>query len=376
MEAIALLLIILSVVGLQELLFNKFAFYNLFYECRFSTSEAFEGQEISFTEVAHNNKPLPLQWMKAEIRTSRWLSFADTRSFIAQEVRHVTSGYHLRLYQKTTRIWKVKCLKRGVFTIDNVILVSSDFFGISTRSKPVAANLRLTVYPGMVDLADVLHSTRDLQGDIIVKRWILDDPFVIAGAKEYTYNEPMNRIHWQATAKQGSLMVRKNDYTSNQNIRVILNIQTVEYYHPYTIDRDLIEYGIKICATLIDRALKLGIPVSFASNGNVPDNDESYVYTASAGGNMHTTQLLTTLAQLEFKINIGFDEFFTDIIPRVKESEAIIITPYLEDSLNDKINSLKEQGVAVKIILLNEVYKPTNLNSEIPVYTVKAGDGK
>jgi len=376
MEAIALLVIVVFAVWMQEFLFNKFAFYNLHYECRFSTGEAFEGEEISFIEVAHNNKPMPLQWIKAEIRTSRWLSFADTRSFIAQEIRHVTSGYHLRIYQKTTRIWKVKCLKRGVFTIDNVILVSSDFFGLSTRSLPITVNSKLIIYPGLVDLEDVLLSTRNLQGDIIVKRWILDDPFVIAGAKEYTYNEPMNRIHWQATAKQNALMVRKNDFTSNQSIRIILNIQTVEYYHPYTIDRELIEYGIKISATLMDRALKIGIPVGFASNGYISQNQEDYVYTSAASGNLHTMQLLTTLSELEFKINIGFDEFFRDTSPRIDESEIIIITPYLEDSLNEMFNSLKERGVSVKIILLNEVYKESNLNSEIPVYTIRAGGVK
>lgn len=373
MEAFALLVIVLIAVWTQGFLIYKFAFHNLDYQCYFSTAEAVEGQEITFTEVLHNNKPLPLQWVKAEIRTSKWLSFADTRSYIAQEIRHVTSGFHLRLYQRTTRIWKVKCLKRGVFTIDNVILVTSDLFGSNTKSVPYPAKVRLTVLPGMVDLEDILNSTRNLQGDIIVKRWILDDPFIIAGAKEYTYTEPMNRIHWQATARHSDLMVRKNDFTSNQSIRVVLNIQTVEYYHPYTIDKDLIEYGIKIAGTLFDRGLKLGIPMGFASNGSLKER-EDFVFTSSGNGSLHVSQLLTTLAQLDFKINIGFDEFFGDISPRINESEVIIITPYLEDSLNDMFNSLTEKGIAVKIILLSEVYKPTNLNNDIPVYTIKAGD--
>jgi len=376
MEAVALLVIVLLAVWLQGFLSNRFAFNKLNYKCHFSTAEATEGDNITFTEILHNNKPLPLLWVKAEIRTSKWLSFADTRSFIAQEIRHVTSGFHLGLYQRTTRIWKVKCLKRGVFNIDNVILVTSDLFGVHTKSMPFPAGIKLTVLPGLVDLEDILRSTRNLQGDIIVKRWILDDPFIIAGAKEYNYTEPMNRIHWQATARHGQLMVRKNDFTSNQSIRVVLNIQTVEYYHPYTIDRDLIEYGIRIAATLFDRGLKLGIPIGFASNGSFSENDGSFIYTTAANGSIHASQLLYTLARLEFRINTGFDEFFGDISQRIEESEVIIITSYLEDSLNEMFNSLLDRGIAVKIILLNEVYNKTNLYDEIPVYTVKAGDKK
>lgn len=376
MEAFALIVIVLTVVMIQVFIYYKFAFSNLHYKCGFSTEEATEGQDITFTEVLHNNKVLPLHWVKAEIRTSRWLSFADTRSYIAQEMRHVTSGYHLRPYQRTTRVWKVKCLKRGVFTIDNVILVTSDLYGFNTRSVPYPAGLKLTVLPGLVDLEDILRSTRNLQGDIIVKRWILEDPFIIAGAKEYTYSEPMNRIHWQATASHNRMMVRKNDFTSNQSIRIVLNIQTVEYYHPYTIDKDLIEYGIKIAATLIDRGLKLGIPMGFASNGSFPENEEDFVYTAAANGNVNASQLLYTLAKLDFKINTGFDEFFRNISPSIDESEVIVITPYLEDSLNEMFNTLSAQGIAVKIVLLNEVYKKTNLYQDIPVYTIKAGDKK
>lgn len=374
MEAFALMVIVLAVVLIQVFLYDKFAFDNLNYKCNFSTEEATEGQDITFTEVLHNNKILPLHWVKAEIRTSKWLSYADTRSYIAQEIRHVTSGFHLRPYQRTTRIWKVKCLKRGVFTIDNVILVTSDLFGFNTRSIPYPAGVKLTVLPGLVDLDDILSSTRNLQGDIIVKRWILDDTFIIAGAKEYTYSEPMNHIHWQATARHSRLMVRKNDFTSNQSIRIVLNIQTVEYYHPYTIDRDLIEYGIKIAATLIDRGLKLGIPVGFASNGSFPENEADFVYTIAANGTEYVSQLFYTLAKLDFKINIGFDEFFGDISQRIDESEVIVITPYLEDSLNEMFNSITAQGISVKIVLLNEVYNRTNLYPEIPVYTIKAGD--
>src|SRR5690606_14163960 len=110
------------------------------------------------------------------------------------------------------------------------------------------------------------------QSDRVVNRWIIDDPFLVAGVRDYAAGDPFNRIHWPATAKSGSLMVRKNEFTSQQNLTVILNMQS-NYYELFdTINKPMAELGIKVAATLFDRALREGTPVRFMTNGCVePD---------------------------------------------------------------------------------------------------------
>ena len=374
MEALVLLIIVAFIIWFQKKIYDMFIFNNLTYECSYSTQEAFEGDEISLTEIVHNNKLLPLQWLKVEIFSSKWLSFADTKSVIAQENRFVTSGYHLKNYQMTTRVWKVKCLKRGVYIMENVTLVSGDFLGLLHKSIPMPVNAKLTVFPGLVDIEDMLESSKQPQGDTIVRSWIMDDPFIIAGAKEYAPGDPMNRIHWQATAKQGELMVRKNDFTTHRSLHVILNIQSKEFERGSTINKGLIELGIKIAATLFDRSQSLGIPVGFSSNAtclNDSSNISESVFISPASGLLHFTELLTILAQLELRKTEEFEDWLISNTRNLFSSEVVIITSYLSNDLCKEINLLKAQCQLVKVILLDNDFSSGAIDWEIDLYCLK-----
>ena len=263
MEAVSFIIIFIAALWLQNWLFSRFAFTGLEYRCEFSTPEAHEGDNIYIIETVYNRKPLPIPWLKVDIHSSRWLDFAGTCSVVAQDNRRVTSSYVLKGYQKTTRRWKLKCLKRGVFLTENVTLVSGDLLNFNVVSVPVKVDARLMVYPEVINLEDMFMPVNFLQSDNIVKRWIVDDPFIVSGAREYTSGDPINRIHWPATAKEGNLMIRKNDFTSQFSITILLNMQSSLYEYVDVIDRNLVELGIKTAATLLDRALGINVPVRF-----------------------------------------------------------------------------------------------------------------
>ena len=140
-------------------------------------------------ETVYNGKLLPVPWLRVDIHTSRWLEFARTCSVIAQENRHVTSSFVLRSYQKITRKWKLKCLK-GVFHTENVTLVSGDLLNFSNVSEAMPVNATLIVYPQIIELEELFVPVSLQQGDRVVNRWIIDDPFIVAGVREYAPGDP------------------------------------------------------------------------------------------------------------------------------------------------------------------------------------------
>ena len=125
MEFVMILLIICAVVWAEGQFYRKNAFDKLEYRCFFSKDEAMEGDEIELVEEVSNGKFLPLPWLKAEISTSRWLDFAGSQSLVTEDSRFVPSFFMMKSRHRVVRRWKVKCLKRGEYHLDTVVLIAT-----------------------------------------------------------------------------------------------------------------------------------------------------------------------------------------------------------------------------------------------------------
>lgn len=358
MEVIALALIFIAVLWLQSYLFSRFAFYHLNYKCEFSVSEAHEGDSIYLVETVYNSKLLPVPWLKVDIHTSRWLDFAGTCSVVAQDNRRVTSSFILKSYQKITRKWKLKCLKRGVFQTENVTLISGDLLNFNVVSVPFSVNVNLMIYPEIVDLDELFIPVNLMQGEKIVNRWIIDDPFIVAGARNYSPGDSLNRIHWPASARSGRLMVKKNEFTSHQSLAVLLNMQSQLYEYADTVYKEIAELGIKVAATLFDRALKDGSPVRFGTNGCISAEARKTIFTGEAANKDHFSELFKILASLLMKNVRDFEGLLEeDALPVLENTEVVIITAYLSRKLCEQADRLFAIGNSVSILLLNTVYE-------------------
>jgi uncharacterized protein (DUF58 family) len=209
----------------------------------------------------------------------------------------------------------------------------------------------------MIDLDELFVPVSLQQSDRVVNRWIIDDPFLVAGVRDYTAGDPFNRIHWPASAKSGRLMVRKNEYTSQQNLTVILNMQSRHYEIFDTIDKAMAELGIKVAATLFDRALREGNPVRLITNGcTVPDAKQPIV-TGEAAGRDHVTSLLRILAGLRMKTVKDFRNLLEEVSSGILDSEIVISTAYLTVEMSRLADRIAHEGNDVHVILLHTVYE-------------------
>ncbi|HOQ07477.1 MAG TPA: DUF58 domain-containing protein [Clostridiales bacterium] len=373
MDVLALLLILALVLWLQMYILCRYAFSRLKYTCEFSVPEAHEGDTIMLVETVYNGKLLPVPWLRVDIHTSRWLEFAGTCSVVAQENRHVTSSFVLGSYQKITRKWKLKCLKRGIFRTENVTLVSGDLLNFSNVSAAVPVNATLTVYPQIIDLEELFVPVSLQQSDRVVNRWIIDDPFLVAGVRDYAPGDPFNRMHWPASAKSGRLMVRKNEYTSQQNLTVILNMQS-NYYELFdTTDKAMAELGIKVAATLFDRALREGTPARFITNGCTEPDARQPIVTSEAADRDHIASILRILAGLRMKTVKDFRVLLEDIWPDIYNSEVVIITAYLTMEIGRLADRIASGGNNVSIILLDTVYEKDSEPRHADIYVLSDG---
>ncbi len=370
MEFIAIAIVVFAVITLQNYIFKKLAFTNLVYSCYFDVTEAVEGDTIYLVEELRNNGWFPLPWLKSEITTSKWLDFAGTQSIVTDNTRFVPSFFMVKSYQKITRRWKVSCLKRGEFSIEKVVLVSCDLLGNVSLSTPVAVTASVVVFPAPFKKEELTVSPRYFYGEIVVKRHLLEDPFIKSGVREYTERDGVNKIHWAATAKEQSLMVYNNDYTSSQTATIILNMQSMEVERFNVIDEPLIENCIRVCAGIFDNTLKTGMPIRFMANGNT-NGGKQHTFTPLYWGKAFITDLFYTLSRLKLTATRDFTHYLGEISALVTTTDVVIVTAYINESILQFANSKGRQGVNVTILCLGSINEGIDRQTKCRVVNLK-----
>ena len=350
MEFVAIIFMVIVLLTAQLLLFAKNSFRHFEYTCFFTKDEVMEGDEVGLVEIVSNRKWLPLPWLKSELSTSRWLEYAGSQSEVVGEIRYVPSFFALKSYQKVSRTWKVKCLKRGVFEIRRVDLVGSDLLGFSSFSYSAQVNAHLTVLPRPLENNELICLPRYLNGDTVVRRQLLDDPFFVAGAREYTGLEPMNRIHWNATAREGKLMVFENQYTSRNNLSVLLNVQQRPGKAGSMDGDDDLENCIRFCAYLFGAAAKEDIPFRFLCNG-ADSGTRQPVCTAESWGTAFALEQSRTLARLMVDNAKKIDLFLQEDAAFLSSAQLVLVSTYLDENLKAFAREKARYGASVTVFV-------------------------
>jgi len=336
-----------------------------------SKVEAFEGDDMFVDEEIYNKKPIAIPWIKADIHSSKYLEFAGASSTIVDQRRIVTSGFILRGYQKTKRRWYMKCTRRGVFDIENATISCGDLLGLVTESKPMPINVTLTVYPGIININEMFFSSRDIMGEAIVKRFILDDPFIVRGTRDYVPGDTINKINWKATARHNKLMVKENDFTTKVGITVLFNIQSDYNEFNFVKDRDVIEFGIKAVSTILNRGFKNNTPIRFGTNGFIIDNEKDMIFTKQGSSQEHAMELLTILAKLVLKNIRNFEIYLERIEEKLIDTQIFIVTAYINEEMINMARRILRKGNTVKFLVLDTYDESTPIPADMEVFFIR-----
>ncbi|NLB38350.1 MAG: DUF58 domain-containing protein [Clostridiales bacterium] len=354
--ALLTLLLGLLVLG-QGTLFRRRALKRLTYSRTFSSRTAFVGEEVALVEVIGNRKLLPLPWLKAESRLSTALRFGGTETS-SEESRQVSDNqavaYHssvffLGPYSRVTRRHRVTPLKRGVFSARSVALTCGDLFGTNAAQQQLDVDAELIVYPRLVAEQDApLPSSRE-QGDLIVRRWIAPDPFLIQGIRPYRAGDAQRDVHWAATARTGSLQVKARDYTADPHLLVLLNVQLKvdQWGDLMEYEQDEVETAISHAATLCLQALRAGVGAGLAANAPIVPGGEPLIMMPerSAG---RDTEILEALARLRI-LRIRTMHAFLDDLSGVTGLDIVVLTAYTDEWIEERLQALRRAGNSVTV---------------------------
>ena len=108
--------------------------------------------------------------------------------------------------------------RRGWYPLGGATLYAGDFLGLKESTAYLNHTDGVVVIPRRAETPELLQALGGFLGDLSVRRFILEDPILTTGFREYTGREPMKAISWTQSARAGQLMVKQYDHTSEVRI--------------------------------------------------------------------------------------------------------------------------------------------------------------
>ena len=180
---------------------------------RSGPSRLFHGESSEVEVRVSNRGPLPVPW----------LSVTEIVPFdlLPTSFRWATS---LRGWEERTARFRVIGSRRGIYRLGPATLVSGDPFGLVPAQTALTATERLVVYPRIVPLERLGIPARAPFADLRTPVPLFEDPHRAVGVRPYAPGDSARRIHWTASAHQGSLLVRKLEFGVGRDTVVLLDL--------------------------------------------------------------------------------------------------------------------------------------------------------
>jgi uncharacterized protein (DUF58 family) len=338
------------------------------------TFEIGESTEVSVD--IENQGPLSVPWLLIEDSLPQ--------EALAQG-RIKVDGGRLRLarlarQETETLNYGVTFLMRGYYQLGPLLLETGDVFGLHRRFRVAGEPHFALVLPKVLPLQGYNLASRRPMGEIRVVHRLFEDPTRLAGVRPYQQGDPLNRIHWRATARTGELHSRVYETSRIAGATLLLDFHTDSF--PAARGEASAELAVVTVASLANAVFLMGQQIGLVSNGrDAADRirEEGWraeflsrsdaqqraeplandrlrpVQVATGKGGEKMKQILETLARLERTDGLDFAGMLAAIISKIPRDATVIpvlrrVTPGTAIALGD----LVRRGFLVTAVVVAE----------------------
>ncbi|MCD8380197.1 MAG: DUF58 domain-containing protein [Lachnospiraceae bacterium] len=194
-------LLLMAETKVYQKLWNR----NLSVKISFKNREIFEGEQGELLEVVENKKHLPLSMLKVKFHTDRNLAFDDVEGSNVSDLFYRNDVFQIGGGERITRTLTFTGKKRGYYKIMGIDLVSTDLLMAMDMAESRREDSWLYVYPKPFYDEEFMQSLQQLNGEVLTRQHLIEDPFEYRGIREYQPYDTMRSVNWKATAKTGTL---------------------------------------------------------------------------------------------------------------------------------------------------------------------------
>ena len=289
------------------------------------------GELATLRYTVSNSGPLPVLCASLALLLDEGVTVADderlkgrvSRNFAGTRIDH---RFYLLPGRKFSGVLHFTVSRRGLYELGRYYLETGDLLGLKPlmRSDSLGIKLICTAAQHSAEVNDVLGGEL---GEISVRRFIMDDPCILMGYREYSGREPMKQISWKQSAKVGRFMVRQNDFTSDHIAVVIVNM---DQSRPA-----MMEGSLSTLRSVCEKLEEARIPYELMSNGDLFSLPEGL-------GRAH---LFFVLRRIGLSRLTGYTSFRSLIerCVRLRRSDRsyIVVTPVLSEEVMGSVAVLR-----------------------------------
>ncbi len=336
------------------------------------------GQRATVVVTLQNQGRLPIPWVLVEDSLSvEALTQNPPRLRIegarVQIARLAAKGELLLEYQ-------VEFLTRGYYQLGPLLAETGDLFGLHRCYRVLGEPHFVTVYPRVVAVEGYDLASRRPLGEVRLTHRLFEDPTRISGVRHYQSGDPLNRIHWRATARTGTFHSKTFDPSCVAGATLLLDFHRDTYAGSDAVYCS--ELAITTAASLANAVAELGQQIGLISNGrDAVDRirEEGWRHEfrtrAAAQGNVglrqgserlapvvvetrpgaeQLEQIFETLARLELTDGLTFAELVLEAESRLpRDATVIVLTADVSEAAATVLGGLRRGGLAVTVILIH-----------------------
>jgi uncharacterized protein (DUF58 family) len=335
------------------------------------------GDRVAMQLTVTNTGSLPVPWVLAEDLLPR-------HSIDKRFPRLKIKGKRLQIAMlrggaTLDMKYQVECLMRGYFQIGPLTLESGDLFGLHRRFRVLTEPAFLLVYPRIVPLLGYDLASRRPIGDVRLTHRLFEDPTRIAGVRPYETGDPLNRVHWRATARTGTLHSKVHEPSTLSGATVLLDFHQAGYHQRGEPFRS--ELAITTAVSLANAVYEMGQQVGLATNGRDaadriklegweqdPRTRQAARSTAGMSEESERLQPLLvetrrgveqlqrireTLARVEPTDGLTFAQMLTEVSGRVpRDATLVAVLPDVPVESAIALGNLRRNGWAITVVLI------------------------
>lgn len=366
---------LLGVIALSRYLADRWS-ENLIAEREMNADQVAIGDKVAVVVNLRNDGGLPIPWLLLE-------DLLPKRALIHSPPNLEVSGERLQLASfigngRKTVLYQLKCHRRGYYQIGPLVAETGDVFGLYRRYRVLTEPSFLMVLPEVIPLDGFDIASRRPIGEVRMSYRLFEDPTRISGVRGYQAGDPLNRIHWGATASTGVLHSKVYEPSTVAGVTLLLDF----HKHGYDPRDEPVrsELAITTAASIAGAVSQMGQQVGLITNGRdaadrirtegwnksqvrsrseaqsagMRDKSERLrpVIVPTERSNAQLPRILETLARVEKTDGMTFAQLVSETASRMPQSATVvaivsIVTPQMAIALGN----LRRRGLAVTAIV-------------------------